>query len=111
MLNEGIIVNDSAALVRSEIVNQSRRLGPATPDELERAVFESLVGHTREEVDWNVEDNQAGYYSWLKSFDQLIGQLIEDGYLLLDDQQRLVPTKAEPQVEYSHLVYPLARSD
>jgi hypothetical protein len=110
MLNEGLIVNDTTALVLSEIVNQIRRLGPSTPDELERAVFESLVGHKREEVDWDVEDNQAGYYSWLKSFDQLVGQLVEDGYILIDEQQRLVPTEAEPQVEYSHLVYPAAPS-
>ena len=110
MLNEGLIVNDTTALVLSEIVNQIRRLGPSTPDELERAVFESLVGHKREEVDWDVEDNQAGYYSWLKSFDQLVGQLVEDGYILIDERQRLVPTEAEPQVEYSHLVYPAAPS-
>ena len=36
MLNEGLIVNDTTALVKSEIVNQIRRLGPTTPDELER---------------------------------------------------------------------------
>ena len=108
MLSEGIIVNDTAALVLSEVVNQARRLGPSTPDELERAVFESLVGRTREEVDWDLEDNQAGYYTWLKSFDQLISRLVEDGYLLVDEQHRLVPTEAEPQSEYSHLVYPPA---
>ena len=110
MLNEGLIVNDATALVLSEIINQIRRLGPSTPDELERAVFESLVGHQREEVDWDVEDNQAGYYSWLKSFDQLVGQLVEDGYILIDEQQRLVPTEAEPQGDYSHLAYPAAPS-
>ena len=31
MLNEGLIVNDSTALVKSEIVNQIRRLGATTP--------------------------------------------------------------------------------
>ena len=56
MLNEGLIVNDTAALVRSEIVNQIRRLGPTTPDELERAVFKALTGHDREEVDWDQLD-------------------------------------------------------
>ena len=110
MLNEGIIVNDTAALVRSEIVNQIGRLGPCTPDELERAVFGSLAGRAREEVDWDIEDNQAGHYSWLKSFDQLISQLVEDGYILIDEQQRLVPTEAEPHVDYSHLASPSATS-
>ena len=80
MLNEGLIVDDSAALVKSEIVNQIRRLGPTSPDALERAVFKALVGHDREEVDWDIEDNQAGYYMWVKSFDRLIHELIEDGY-------------------------------
>ncbi len=106
MLNEGLIVNDAAALVKSEMVKQSRRLGPATPDQLERAVFEAFSGHTRDEVDWDVEDNQAGYYTWMKSFDQLIGELIEDGYLLSSDEGTLSPTEAEPAIEYSHLAYP-----
>ena len=69
MLNEGLIVNDTKALVKSAIVNQIRELGSTTPDGLERAVFKSLVGHEREEVDWDIEDNQAGYFTWLKSFD------------------------------------------
>jgi hypothetical protein len=106
MLNEGLIVNDSAALVRSEIVNQIRRLGRTTPERLERAVFESLVGHDRDEVDWDVADNQAGYYTWLKSFDGLLNDLVEDGYLLTEDSGTLVPTEPEQVSEYSHLVYP-----
>ena len=115
MLNEGIIVNDTAALVKSEMVKQIRRLGPTTPDLLERAVFQSLTGHDRDEVDWEIEDNQAGYYTWLQSFDQLVGELVEDGYILVEkaadgESRTLVPAEAEPHGEYSHLVYPPARS-
>jgi hypothetical protein len=110
MLNEGLIVNDATALVKSEIVNQSRRLGPATPGRLEAAVFAALTGHTREEVDWDIEDNHAGYYSWMRSFDQLVAELVEDGYFLMSDEGELVPTEAEPAVEYSHLAYPPAPS-
>ena len=77
MLNEGIIVNDTTALVKSEMVKQIRRLGDTTPDELERAVFKALSGHDREEVNWDLADNQAGYFTWLKSFDQLIEELME----------------------------------
>lgn len=108
MLNEGLIVNDTTALVKSEMVKQSRRLGPTTPDALERAVFKAITGHEREEVDWDVKDNQAGYYSWIKSFDRLIGELIEDGYIRAEGQEhrQLMPTEAEPQSGYSHLVYP-----
>jgi hypothetical protein len=110
MLNEGLIVNDTAALVKSEMVNQIRRLGPTSPDELERAVFKAITGHDREEVDWDVKDNQAGYFTWLKSFDQLMGELVEDGYIRVEEGPRLVPTEAEPHGEYSHLVYPKAPS-
>jgi len=110
MLNEGLIVNDTKALVKSEIVDQIRRLGSTTPDELERAVFKSLVGHDREEVDWDNQDNQAGYYTWIRSFDQLINELIEDGYIRSEEVRMLVPTEAEPHSEYSHLVYPPHRS-
>jgi len=108
MLNEGLIVNDTKALVKSEVVNQIRRLGRTTPDELERAVFETLVGHRREDVDWDIEDNQAGYYSWIRSFDSLLTELIEDGYVLAEESGTLVPTEAERHSEYSHLVYPPA---
>ena len=106
MLNEGLIVNDTTALVKSEIVNQIRRLGPTTPEDLERAVFRALTGHDRDEIDWDVEDNKAGYYTWMKSFDQLVGELVEDGYIRVEEDQGLVPTDALPHVEYSHLVYP-----
>jgi hypothetical protein len=103
MLNEGLILNDTAALVKSEIVKQIRRLGSTTPDELERAVFKAVVGHEREEVDWVVEDNQGGYFTWLKSFDQLISELLEDGYIRVEELRRLVPTEADPQFDYSHI--------
>ena len=110
MLNEGVIVNDAKALVKSEIVDQIQRLGPTTPVELERAVFKKLVGREREEVDWDIEDNQAGYYTWLKSFDQLITELIEDGYIRDEQVRTLVPIEKDPHGEYSHLVYPPGRS-
>lgn len=106
MLNEGLIVNDTTALVKSEIVNQIRRLGSTTPDLLEAAVFTTLAGHSRDEIDWDVEDNKAGYYTWVKSFDQLIHELIEDGYMLTEESGALVPTEADSLSEYSHLVYP-----
>jgi hypothetical protein len=110
MLNEGIVVNDAAALVRSEMARQIRALGSTTPDEMEQAVFHALTGHQREDVDWALDDNQAGYYTWVKSFDVLVGELVEDGYIRVTEPGRLVPTNAEPQIEYSHLMYPNAGS-
>ena len=106
MLNEGLIVNDTTALVKSEIVSQIRRLGPSAPDALERAVFRALVGRKRDEVDWDIEDNQAGYYTWVKSFDGLVQELIADGLIVSEESGTLVPAEAEPVSEYCHLVYP-----
>lgn len=106
MLNEGLIVNDTTALVKSQIVDQIRKIGPVTPDGLEQAVFKALVGHSREEVDWEDEGNQAGYYTWVKAFDGLINELIEDGFIFVTEQGTLAPTEADAISEYSHLVYP-----
>ena len=111
MLNEGIVVNDTVVLVKSEIINQIRRLGPTSPDELERVVFESLTGHKREDVDWDVDDNQAGYFTWLKSFDQLVNELVQDDYILVETQGNgservLKPADNLPSVDYSQLADP-----
>ena len=109
MINEGLIINDTAALLKSEMVKQIRRLRSATPDELERAVFAAIVAHEREDVDWEIEGNQAGYYTWMRSFDQFITELIEDGYIRVEEERGLVATEADPSIEYSHLAYPSAR--
>lgn len=111
MLNEGIVVSDATVLVKSEIINQIRRLGSTSPVELERVVFESLTGHKREEVDWEIEDNQAGYYTWLRSFDQLVDELVQDDYILVETEGNgskrvLAPSESLPSVDYSQLVYP-----
>ncbi len=109
MLNEGLIVNDTTGLAKSAIVNQIRRLGPTTPDALKRAAFKDLTVHDREEVDWEEKDNQAGYYTWVKSLDRLIAELVDDGCVLVEEPGRLMPTEAEPQDGYAHLVYPKRR--
>ena len=76
MLNEGLIVNDTAALVKSEIVRQIRCLGRATPDELEQAVFKALVGHGREfafvVLDAHEED-RVDFYLPLREGETVVG--------------------------------------
>ena len=101
MINEGLIVNDKAAKVKSQMVNSVRQLGACTPDELERAVFTALTGRERDEIDWKIEDNQAGYYTWIRSFDRLIEELIKDGYILADSLGTLRPTETEPISNWS----------
>ncbi len=112
MLNEGVVLDDARTLMKSEMVRQIRRLGGTDPDTWERAVFEAITGEKREDVDWEVEDNHAGYYLWLKTFDQLIGELIDDGYVrersAEEGRRVLEPTEAEPAIEVSQLVYPSA---
>jgi len=109
-LNEGIIMNDSKALMKSEMLRQLGLLKETTPDQWERSVFESLTGHKREDVDWGVEDNQAGYYAWILSFDNLISELEEDGYVRVEDadgnRKVLMATESDPPDDYSQFVYP-----
>ena len=106
MINEGIITNDTKTLVKSEMIRQLHTLGATNPDTWERQVFQALTGHVREDVDWDIEDNQAGYYTWVKSFDGLVSELIEDGYIFAKEPGCLQATEAEPLSEYSNLVYP-----
>jgi hypothetical protein len=110
MLNEGLVHNTSATLVKSEMIRALHRLGPTTPELWERETFKGITGHDHDELDWSIEDNQAGYYTWLRSFDQLIGELIEDGFVREEnagtDQHQLVPVATDPAVEWSQFVYP-----
>ena len=109
-LNEGIVVGDTKVQIKSEMLRQLAHLKETTPDLWERAVFESLTGFKREDVDWNCDDNQAGYYTWIRSFDQLISELEEDGYVRsvnLDGNRKILKkTDWDPSIEYSELVYP-----
>ena len=108
-LNEGIIRSDTTIVLKSEMLRRLALLKEATPDEWERAVFESLTGQKREDVDWNIEDNHAGYYTWIRSFDQQITDLIEDGYVQVADmgenRKILRMTDWDPTIDYSQFVY------
>jgi hypothetical protein len=109
-LNEGIVTSDAKILMKSVMLRQLASLKQTTPDEWERAVFESLIGYKREDVDWDIKDNQAGYYTWIRSFDQLISELEEDGYVRVadegDNRKVLVATESDPSIDYSQFVYP-----
>jgi hypothetical protein len=110
ILNEGIIGSDTNIEMKSEMLKHLDLLKETTPDEWERAVFESLTGHKREDVDWDIPDNHAGYYTWIKSFDQLICELEEEGYVRVIDQngnhKKLQKTEWDPKINYSQLIYP-----
>ncbi len=112
MLNEGSITNDAGSLVRSEMVRQLQKLGETTPEAWERATFEAITGGSRDDVDWEIVDNHAGYYLWVKGFDGLVQELIDDGYAVLgtiegSNQKCIRPGEAgEDCGEWSQMVYP-----
>ena len=109
MLNEGIISNSPKTLVKSEMLRQLWANKRTTPDLWERAVFKALTGSIRDQVDWDFDDNQAGYYTWLKSFDQLVQELIEDGYVREEAEgggKVLVATEVDPGLDLSMFAYP-----
>ena len=109
MLNEGILVSDTTTSLKSEMLHKLAVLKQTTPDQWERAVFESVTGHKREDVNWEIPDNQAGYYTWIRTFDRLISELEEDGYVktvdLGEGRKVLQMTDWEPQIACSELVY------
>ena len=107
MINEGIIVNDTAANLRTEMLRKIHLLGEVTAHDWERAVFESLTGSSREDVDWDFEDNQAGYFTWLKSFDRFAAELIEDGFVRIferDGMHLFAATETDPAIDWTPLV-------
>ena len=93
--NEGLVTGNTQGAVKSEMLRQLERLGPTDPDSLERAVFEALTGGRREDVEWELEDNQAGYYLWLRSFDALLDELVAEGHVRVEGagegRRRLLP--------------------
>lgn len=108
-LNEGIIAGGNKIHVKSEMLRQLAHLKETTPDLWERAVFESLTGYKREDVNWDIPDNHAGYYTWIRSFDQLISELEEDGYVrsVSDNGNRKVLKKTDwdPSILFSKLFH------
>ena len=110
MINEGVVGSDSRIALRSEMLRQIHRLESVTPERWERAVFESLTGASREDVDWDVEDNKAGYYTWVKSFDALIEELVADGFVrreAAEDGSLLVAETTDPSLDWSSVADPL----
>ena len=110
ILNEGVVMSDTKMVVKSVMIRALHHLGPTTPDDWERVVFKEITGYEREDVDWSVEDNQAGYYSWTRSFDQLVKELIEDGYVREEEvgegRRQLVPVETDPNIDWTQFVYP-----
>ena len=81
MLNEGIVRPDVRQLMKTEMIREIHELGSATPLDWQHAVFKRCTGEDFSELDWDFEDNKAGAFLWTKSFDQLIEELVADGFV------------------------------
>lgn len=81
MRNEDAVTRETNAAVKSTMMQVIRKIGPSDAGTWEQAVFRGLTGHAHEEVDWDFEDNHAGYYLWIRTFEGLIAELLEDGHV------------------------------
>jgi hypothetical protein len=111
MLNEGIIQPDTRQLMKTEMIRELHELGGATPLHWQHAVFKRCTGEDFTELDWDFEDNKAGAFLWTKSFDQLVEELVEDGFVREAEDEHtgeaiLVPVDVDPEIDWSRFVYP-----
>lgn len=115
MLNEGILISDTTTMMKTEMINQIRRLKSTTPDQWERSVFWAITGHDRDEINFEVDENVTAFRTWIRNFDRLVQELVEDKFVRsvsADDGSggmMLVPMETDPVLDYSHLVYPAAQ--
>ena len=109
MLNEGIIVNDTRSLIKTEMIKQLWNQKRTDPKTWQKSVFEAVTRANHDDIDWKFEDNQAGYYTWIRAFDQLVSELIDDGYVKVEEQngrKTMVATDVDPNMGFSQVVYP-----
>ncbi len=115
MLNEGILISDTTTMMKSEMIKQIRRLKSTTPDQWERSVFWSITGYDRDEIDFDVDGNVMAYRTWIRNFDRLIQELVEDNFVRsvrADDGSggmMLVANETDPAIDFSHLVHSSGR--
>jgi hypothetical protein len=116
MLNEGIVKPDIRQLMKTEMIRELHALGGATPSDWQEAVFKRMTGEEFSELDWDFEDNHAGAFLWTKSFDELIQELVEDGFVREAEGENsaapfLVPEDVDPDINWSKFVYPPSADD
>jgi hypothetical protein len=111
MLNEGIVRPDTRQLMKTEMIREIHELGSATPLQWQHAVFKRCTGEEFSELNWEIQDNQAGAFLWTKSFDQLVAELVEDGFVRESEDRKtgegiLVAVDVDPNIDWSRFVYP-----
>jgi hypothetical protein len=112
MINEGRIVEDRKARVRSVMVQEIRRLGPTTANEWQEKTYQALTGIAPENLDLSDEETGKVYFTWVRTFDGLVDELIDDGYVTLQEREGewvLVPTAEEEATHFASV--PLGSSN
>jgi hypothetical protein len=97
--------------MKTEMIRELHELGSTTPLQWQHAVFKRCTGEEFDELDWDFEDNKAGAFLWTKSFDQLIEELVEDGFVREAEDEHtgellIVPVDVDPDIDWSKFVYP-----
>jgi hypothetical protein len=109
VVNEGIVRPDIRQLMKTEMMRELQELGGATPQRWQEAVFKRITGEEFSELDWDFEHNHAGAFLWTRSFDELIRELVEDGFVRdgesKDSTERMiVPVDSDPEINWSRFV-------
>ena len=47
----------------------------------EQATFQAVTGEPAQNVDWDIQENVAGYRLWMGTFEQIAKELEADGYV------------------------------
>jgi len=85
MLNEGILTEDPKTRIKSEMLRQIWKTGRTTPEQWERLVYSAMTGKTREDLALHDQETQVVYHRWVRSFDRLVGELVDDGYVSVEE--------------------------
>jgi hypothetical protein len=101
MSNRIAVVQETSASLKAQMLRQLRLLGEATSDGWERAVFQALTGGTREDVDWDHQENYAGYALWLQTFGVLVAELITEGAVVREERDGRIVMFARPAEQVS----------
>jgi len=101
MSNRIAVVEETSASLKAQMLRQLRLLGEATSDGWERAVFQALTGGTREDVDWDQQEDYAGYALWLQTFGLLVAELVTEGAVLREERNGRVVMFARPAGQVS----------
>lgn len=81
MLNEGPVTDTKRHRIKSAMMRELERLREADARTWERATFRAITGESVDDIDWNTQENVAGYRLWMGTFEQIAAELEADGYV------------------------------